>query len=169
MVVLGAGGAARGIVFGAASRGAAKVIVVNRTRERAEALAAEVEPAGVCTAASPEDLDSGGVTGDVLANTTSVGMTPKVDDSPVPAGVAARFGVVFDAVYNPRFTRLLREAKEGGAEVADGVEMFVGQVRGGGEGRGCDGNDKCEGGDVCGAGEGGRGWGMMYEKVEMHW
>lgn len=134
VVVLGAGGAARGIVFGAASRGAAKVIVVNRTRERAEALAAEVEPAGVCTAASPEDLDSGGVTGDVLANTTSVGMTPKVDDSPVPAGVAARFGVVFDAVYNPRFTRLLREAKEGGAEVADGVEMFVGQVRGVGGG-----------------------------------
>lgn len=127
VVVLGAGGAARGVVFGALDRGA-RVVVVNRTLERAEAIAREAEPAGAVEVASAESLAAGEVAGDVLANTTAVGMVPRVDESPVPAEVAGSFGVVFDAVYNPMETRLLREAAAGGAEVANGVEMFVGQA-----------------------------------------
>ncbi|CAG9466287.1 unnamed protein product [Pedinophyceae sp. YPF-701] len=126
VVVIGAGGAGRGLVFGALERGAAEVVVCNRSIERAEQLAAEVGER--CRAATLADLAGGQVTGDVLANTTSVGMVPEVDASPVPAEVAGSFAVVFDAVYNPLETKLLREAVAGGAAPASGVDMFVGQA-----------------------------------------
>ena len=77
-----------------------------------------------------EDLRGGAVRGDVLANTTSVGMVPDADASPVPKSAleAGGFEVVFDAVYNPLETRLLREAKEAGCAQASGLDMFVGQA-----------------------------------------
>lgn len=77
-----------------------------------------------------EQLQSGEVKGDVLANTTSVGMYPASDDTPVPKGALAAGGyqVVFDAVYNPLETTLLREAKEVGCTQASGLDMFVGQA-----------------------------------------
>ena len=98
VVVVGAGGAGRGLAFGAKFKGA-KVIVANRNFERAQALA---EACGG-TAVTLEQLQGGEVRGDVLANTTSVGMHPAVGDTPVPkeALAAAGFEVVFDAVYNP--------------------------------------------------------------------
>ena len=77
---------------------------------------------------SLEDLASGKVSGDVLANSTSVGMQPNVDDTPAPAAVLGGFSVVFDAVYTPLETRLLREAKAAGCEIASGLDMFVGQA-----------------------------------------
>ena len=125
VVVVGAGGAGRGLAFGAAFEGA-NVVVVNRGFERAEALAKAC--GGV--ARSMEDLRAGAVRGDVLANTTSVGMVPDSDASPVPksALVSGGFEVVFDAVYNPLETRLLREAKEAGCAQASGLDMFVGQA-----------------------------------------
>ena len=125
VVVVGAGGAGRGLAFGAAFEGA-NVVVVNRSFERAEALAKAC--GGV--ARSAEDLRAGAVRGDVLANTTSVGMVPDVDASPVPMSAleAGGFEVVFDAVYNPLETRLLREAKQAGCARASGLDMFVGQA-----------------------------------------
>ena len=125
VVVVGAGGAGRGLAFGAAFEGA-NVVVVNRGFERAEALAAAC--GGV--ARTMEDLRGGAVRGDVLANTTSVGMVPDADASPVPKSAleAGGFEVVFDAVYNPLETRLLREAKEAGCAQASGLDMFVGQA-----------------------------------------
>ena len=79
VVVVGAGGAGRGLAFGAKFKGA-EVIVANRSLERAQALA---EACGG-TAVSLEQLQSGEVKGDVLANTTSVGMFPASEDTPVP-------------------------------------------------------------------------------------
>jgi len=125
VVVVGAGGAGRGLAFGAAFEGA-NVVIVNRGLERAEALAKAC--GGV--ARTMEDLQNGLVSGDVLANTTSLGMVPEVNATPVPksAVVAGGFQVVFDAVYNPLETRLLREAKEVGCARASGLDMFVGQA-----------------------------------------
>ena len=74
VVVVGAGGAGRGLAFGAKFKGA-DVIVANRSLDRAQALATAC--GGV--AVTLEALASGAVKGDVLANTTSVGMTPNVD------------------------------------------------------------------------------------------
>jgi 3-dehydroquinate dehydratase/shikimate dehydrogenase len=125
VVVVGAGGAGRGLAFGAAFEGA-NVVVVNRGFERAEALAKAC--GGV--ARTMEDLAGGAVRGDVLANTTSVGMVPDTDATPVPKSAieAGGFSVVFDAVYNPLETKLLREAKECGCAQASGLDMFVGQA-----------------------------------------
>ena len=127
IVVVGAGGAGRGLAFGAVFRGAGKVIVANRSFERARSLA----QACGCEAVTIEELQSGAVKGDILANTTSLGMYPdSVHDTPVSKETiqAGGFKVVFDAVYNPLETRLLREAKECGCTQASGLDMFVGQA-----------------------------------------
>ena len=65
---------------------------------------------------------------DVLMNSTAVGMFPDVGKMPVGREVLREGMVVFDAVYNPLETKLLREAKERGCVVVSGVEMFVGQA-----------------------------------------
>uniref|UniRef100_A0A383V933 Uncharacterized protein n=2 Tax=Tetradesmus obliquus TaxID=3088 RepID=A0A383V933_TETOB len=124
-LVVGAGGAGRALAFGAASRGAT-VLIANRNKARAEALAAAVP--GGATVVDWEQLQAGAVSADVLANSTSVGMVPNVEETPVATAAVGNFKVVFDAVYTPRETRLLRDAAAAGCLLADGVAMFVGQA-----------------------------------------
>jgi 3-dehydroquinate dehydratase / shikimate dehydrogenase len=119
MLVVGAGGAARAIVYEARSRGA-HVVVTNRTADRAKRLAAEF---GVLFMewhdVRPGDFD-------ILVNATPVGMVPDVESTPLPvAGCAGK--VVFDAVYNPPVTRFLREAQVAGARTVPGTEMYIHQ------------------------------------------
>jgi shikimate 5-dehydrogenase len=64
----------------------------------------------------------------MLVNATSIGMHPQVDESPVPVECLKKGMAVFDTVYNPWRTRLLREAEAAGATVIDGVAMFVNQA-----------------------------------------
>ena len=123
LLVVGAGGAGRAIAFEAAHRGA-RVLIANRSDERAAALAADVDAEAVQWAT----LQAGSARADILANTTSVGMQPDVGSTPVPAAALPNFGLVFDAVYTPLETRLLREAKAAGAVAVNGVDMFVGQA-----------------------------------------
>jgi len=123
VLVVGAGGAGRAVAFEAAHRGA-RVLISNRSDERAVSLAADVGAEAIAWAS----LQQGRVRADVLANTTSVGMQPDVDGTPVPAAALPNFGLVFDAVYTPLETRLLREAKLAGAIAVNGVDMFVGQA-----------------------------------------
>ncbi|RZC75122.1 hypothetical protein C5167_050609 [Papaver somniferum] len=66
--------------------------------------------------------------GMILANTTSIGMQPKIEETPVPKHALSAYALVFDAVYTPKMTRLLLEAEESGATVVTGVEMFIGQA-----------------------------------------
>lgn len=117
VVVLGAGGAGRAVAFGAASRGA-RVVVANRSVEKARALA-EALPVSPEQPGAHEGIglaELGAVRdADVLANSTSVGMNG--DGCPVQDDVdLARFRVVFDAVYTPLKTTLLQraEVREGG-------------------------------------------------------
>jgi shikimate kinase len=65
---------------------------------------------------------------DVLVNCTPLGMHPNVDDTPLPAEALVPGKVVFDTVYNPVETRLLREAKEAGCRTVPGTEMFLRQA-----------------------------------------
>ena len=121
VALLGAGGTARAIAFGLRHRGAS-ISILNRTVERAEQLAKEVG----CQWGPIGHL--GRLEYDVLVNTTSIGMHPKVDETPAPAELLRKGLVVFDAVYNPPVTRLLREAQAAGCITASGVDMFVGQA-----------------------------------------
>ncbi len=121
VVLVGAGGAGRAIAYGLADKGA-DLTIANRTVEKAERLAAELGVRACGLDALPD------LAADVLVNSTSVGMWPNVDASPVPTGMLREGMVVFDAVYNPMRTRLLREAEEAGAVTAPGVEWFVSQA-----------------------------------------
>ena len=100
--------------------------VSNRTLEKAQRLADSIPN---CTVASMEDLQSGKIKADVLANGTSLGMEPNEDTTAVPQNVLQNFKLVFDAVYTPRETRLLREAAQVGCHTASGLGMFVNQAR----------------------------------------
>ncbi|CAH8361575.1 unnamed protein product [Eruca vesicaria subsp. sativa] len=124
VVVIGAGGAGKALAYGAKEKGA-KVVIANRTYERALELAEEIGG----RALSLEDLDNfHPEDGMVLANTTSMGMQPNVDETPISKDALKHYALVFDAVYTPRITRLLREAEECGAITVSGSEMFVRQA-----------------------------------------
>lgn len=116
-VVLGAGGTARAVTYGLLRAGA-RVTVLNRTREKAEALAEEL---GAQAAGGLEDLSD--VDHDVLVNTTSVGL--RDDRSPVPASALRKGSRVLDAVYDPAETSLLRDARNAGATPIGGKWMLV--------------------------------------------
>jgi len=119
-VVLGAGGAARAAVYGLVSRGA-RVVVLNRTPERARALAADLgaDGAGELAALRTHPCD-------VIVNTTSVGLGE--DRSPVEAAAIAPGALVLDAVYAPERTRLLRDAEARGARPIGGKWWLVHQA-----------------------------------------
>ena len=119
-VVLGAGGAARAISFGLKEKGAQPVIL-NRTVSRAEALAAELK----CRFGGMELMEK--LSFDLVINTTSVGMYPRVDGMPVKKELLKDV-LVFDTVYNPIKTRLIREAEEKGCPTIIGLKMFINQA-----------------------------------------
>jgi 3-dehydroquinate dehydratase/shikimate dehydrogenase len=129
-LVLGAGGAGRALAFGAASKGA-KVLITNRSRDRAEALVAAMSSYPSAHSAQVVDWEAvqrGEVKADVVANSTSLGMSPKYEETPIPKASIRNFGLVFDSVYTPVETRLLKDAEESGCLVVDGLQMFVGQA-----------------------------------------
>ncbi len=119
-VVLGAGGTARAVVFALRQRDC-EVLVLNRTRERAEALARELDAQGAFALEALESLAPA-----LLVNTTSVGMGEW--RSPVAASALHAGMVVLDAVYAPERTRLLAEAEQRGARVVGGKWMLVHQA-----------------------------------------
>ncbi len=121
--IVGAGGAARAIAFGLKEKGC-KITIYNRTLERAERLSNDV----MCKFEKLEEIHKHDT--DVLINTTSIGMFPDVDQSPVPANLLKKGMIVFDAVYNPIETRLLREANERGCHTVNGLSMFINQAAG---------------------------------------
>ena len=120
VAVLGAGGVARALVA-ALCHYHADVVVYNRTVARAQQLAEEF----ACRAAGLDALDA--LDAEIVVNCTSVGMHPHVDACPLPA-VPASARVVFDTVYNPVETRLLRHARQAGCTCVTGLDMFVNQA-----------------------------------------
>jgi len=121
-LVLGAGGAARAIVFGLVEAGM-KVTLTDidaaRSAELASASGASAVEAGTAAEAVGEF--------DVVANATPVGMHPKEDACPIDTRRLRHGQIVFDAVYNPLETRLVREAAARGCRTVRGIEMFVRQ------------------------------------------
>jgi shikimate dehydrogenase len=131
-LVLGAGGAARALVY-ALSRTGCAVTIYNRTPDRAADLASYIQRTGIRVPVAPVlwgtalaglELDAF----DLLVNTTPVGMWPHDDASPWPESLPLppRW-TVFDLVYNPEETRLLAQARAAGARVLGGLDMLVHQ------------------------------------------
>lgn len=113
-VVLGSGGASKSVCYILKKRGAKKVIVVTRKDTSEE---------GYMTYSALESFK-----GDVLVNTTPVGMYPNVDNCPVNENVIANFDTVVDIVYNPVYTELLKAAVRLGKKAVGGLYMLVAQA-----------------------------------------
>ncbi len=118
--VLGAGGAARSAAVGLAGRGGAVTVCARRPERAAEVAAL----AGGAVGALPPPLGSW----DLLVNTSPVGTAPHIDDTPVPAEALAGGSTVYDLVYNPARTRLLRDAEAAGCRTIGGLDMLVAQA-----------------------------------------
>uniref|UniRef100_A0A0E0MN64 Uncharacterized protein n=1 Tax=Oryza punctata TaxID=4537 RepID=A0A0E0MN64_ORYPU len=125
-VVIGAGGAGKALAYGAKEKGA-RVVIANRTFARAQELG-NLLGAPALTLAELENYHP--EEGMILANTTAIGMHPNVNETPLSKQALKSYAVVFDAVYTPKETRLLREAAECGATVVSGLEMFIRQAMG---------------------------------------
>ncbi|MEQ8839062.1 MAG: shikimate dehydrogenase, partial [Lacipirellulaceae bacterium] len=122
VLILGAGGVARPIAFGLVKRGA-KVTVASRTMKRAERLAKSFEIKPV----EWENRHKGPQ--EVIINCTPVGMHPNVDETPLSKTFLKPSMVVFDTVYNPETTLLIKEARERNCITITGVEMFTRQAQ----------------------------------------
>lgn len=121
VAILGAGGAARAAVWGLRKAGA-KVTIFNRSRDKAEKLAAEFG----CAVGDTENMRSVRQM-DIIFNATSVGLAPNEHDTPLPKQFITAHHIVFDAVYVPHETQLIRDARDRGARVIHGIEMLLHQ------------------------------------------
>ncbi|MDX1948341.1 MAG: shikimate dehydrogenase [Pirellulaceae bacterium] len=121
VLLLGAGGAARAIAVGLARR-KARIVIASRTKARAEELAKRVNAEAV------EWEMRHSVLANLVVNCTPIGMHPNVDESPVASSYLRHDMVVFDTVYNPEQTLLIKHARDAGSKLITGVEMFVGQA-----------------------------------------
>jgi len=120
-LVLGAGGAAMALAWGLKRRGA-KVLIASRTASRAQALADRLG----CGAAEWGNRHRAEC--DVVVNCTPVGMHPNLDATPFDKAYLRPEMVVFDTVYNPENTLLVKDARNQGCTVVTGVDMFVRQA-----------------------------------------
>ncbi len=126
-VVVGAGGAARAVVFALQEAGLRNIMVLNRTLAHARALVEDLQLDQECALSlTSEALVESAREADLLINATTVGMWPHINASiwpktaPIPTHLT-----VFDLVYNPLETCLLRQARQAGACALDGLEMLV--------------------------------------------
>ena len=132
VVILGAGGASRAISFSLAEKGA-HLVILNRREELDWALDMAKRISQVfrkdvkALELNAENLSSVLNTADILVNATSVGMSPNISETPVPAGLLKPGLVVFDIVYNPVKTRLRQDAEEAGVRTIGGLDMLVWQ------------------------------------------
>lgn len=130
VVVLGAGGAARAVAVELALAGAAHIRIVNRGRERGEALAELLNRHTPAQAAYLPWVGTFHIPADtqLVVHATSVGLFPQVDGMPdiAPDSLLPHM-VVADGIHNPPLTHLLRAAAERGCRVADGLGMLVNQ------------------------------------------
>ena len=130
VVLLGAGGAARAAAFALVAATVSRLIIVNRHLERAQRLAADVQPFydGHIFCLSDSSLLVPPHRASIIINTTSLGMHEEV--SPLPAEVLARFApdtFVYDTIYNPIQTHLLCQANTIGLRTANGLSMLLHQ------------------------------------------
>jgi len=119
VLILGAGGAARAVAFALAQSGASPCIAA-RNPERAKALARAAGGEAISWSQIGHEFF------DAIVNATPVGMHPNIATSPLDAR-ELNCRLVFDTIYRPRMTKLLRLAKRRGIETVSGVEMFVAQ------------------------------------------
>ena len=129
VVLLGAGGAARAILYALLqAEEVEEITLLNRTLKKAEALAADLDPDSGRVRVGTREMGTAIQEAGLLINATSVGMHPGTEVSPLPDPTVLHDRLtVLDIVYKPRRTRLLAQAGEAGARAVDGLGMLVHQ------------------------------------------
>lgn len=122
--IVGAGGTTRAALYALQQLGVTDVTIFNRTLSKAQELA---ESFG-CRARPLEAAATSLSSYDIIVQTTSVGMSPHMEQSPVPAECFRPHQIVLDAIYTPFETRLLRDALRAGATIVRGADMFLEQA-----------------------------------------
>jgi len=135
VVIISYGGAARAIAFTLASRhGVRQITVLGRKDDRISPFIRElnektgVKTKGINLLRQKEEVKKALEEADIVINASSAGMSPDINSSPVPAEWIGPRSVVFDVVYNPLETMLIRKAAEKGLTAIGGLEMFVNQA-----------------------------------------
>ncbi|CAM4194492.1 shikimate dehydrogenase [Paenibacillus alkaliterrae] len=125
IVVLGAGGAARGIIYALTKENPAHIAIANRSVERAEELAEAFRDHLVIESVRNEQLQTACQQADIVINTTSVGMFPNTNETPVDAAWLKPGAVASDLIYNPLKTTFLQQAEQRGCRIHGGLGMFI--------------------------------------------
>lgn len=131
VLIIGAGGAARAVAFGVKKEGG-NTTIVNRSKDKGEKLAHQVNGKYLSLSEYNEEASANTISNhleyiDIIVNTTSVGMTPNIDESPVNPSILNKNMTVMDIVYNPLKTKLLKDAEIAGCKTVDGLSMFIHQ------------------------------------------
>lgn len=129
VVIAGAGGASRAISFYIAKYGADSLTILNRNVDKAQSLARDVSNSGLIgdvKSDSINEINAYLADADILVDTTPLGMHPHINDQPIATAENMHDElVVFDAVYNPNETVLLKQAIEAGAKPVYGIKMLL--------------------------------------------
>jgi shikimate dehydrogenase len=125
VLLIGAGGAARGVGYALSLEQPETVWIANRTAERAVQLAADLSALTDVRGMGMDEINHIKNQVDLIVNTTSIGMYPHVDESPAEPEWFHEGMTVSDLIYNPLMTRMLKEAAERGARIHSGLGMFI--------------------------------------------
>ncbi|QYO66851.1 shikimate dehydrogenase [Leptolyngbya sp. 7M] len=122
VTVIGAGGAARACLYALKNVGA-DVELLARDPRKAKALAEEFEVESAILSDEPSELET-----DIIVNATPLGTRGELENQmPIRAELLSGISIVYDLIYNPRETQLLREARAAGCRTIDGLEMLLAQ------------------------------------------
>lgn len=129
VVVIGAGGAAKGIAISLLEHGVAALTITNRTLTKAQDLAKHLETFQFAPTVCPIDKSDAALqAADLVINTTPIGMADTASQTPVPVGAWCHSGqLISDIIYKPAQTEFLKQAKEKGAKTHGGAGMLAGQ------------------------------------------
>ena len=130
VLIVGAGGAARALSFTLAEE-VKKIVIVNRTEKNALKIVSELKKSyGLNFEGknfSNKILEEEIKKADILINTTPIGMYPKINESPIPSEILHENLTVFDVIYNPLETKLIKNSKEKGCKTIGGLDMLINQ------------------------------------------
>ncbi|MBP2241703.1 shikimate dehydrogenase [Cytobacillus eiseniae] len=127
ILIIGAGGAARAIYFTLAESGVQRLDICNRTTQKAEALIYDCPFSVHSDAIGIEEAEKNLADYQLLIQTTPIGMNPNIERIPLSLHNLNTDAFVSDIIYNPLETKILREAKNKGAKIQNGLDMFVNQ------------------------------------------
>ncbi|MDG5786512.1 shikimate dehydrogenase [Evansella sp. AB-P1] len=124
-LIIGAGGAARAVALTLTKDGVNNLVITNRTLSKAEDLAERCAKFSEATVQTIKDIETNLQDFDIIINTTSIGMSPNIDEMPIKLDNLKEGTFVSDLIYTPFKTKLLIEAENKGGKVLNGLDMFV--------------------------------------------